>query len=237
MVDILAFGAHPDDVELSAAGTLIKHVNMGFSVGIIDLTMGEMGTRGTPEIRSMEAANAMKIIGANFRENLKMPDSFIDLSKKSIEKVVQAIRTHKPKIVLCNAIKDRHPEHRIASELVSKACFISGLTKFETFIDGKKQDSHRPKNIYHYIQDKWINPDFVMDISDEIDQKIKAVKAFESQFYNSKSSEPNTPISSKDFLDSVMSKANLMGRTIDKSFGEGFTVERPIGTSDLMNLF
>jgi bacillithiol biosynthesis deacetylase BshB1 len=237
MVDILAFGAHPDDVELSAGGTLIKQIKNGSTVGIVDITMGEMGTRGTPEIRSMEAANAMKIIGANFRENLKMPDSFIDLSKKSIEKVVQAIRTHKPKIVLCNAVKDRHPEHGIASELVSKACFISGLTKFETFIDGKKQDSHRPKNIYHYIQDKWINPDFVMDISDEIDQKIKAVKAFESQFYNSKSSEPNTPISSKDFLDSVMSKANLMGRTIDKSFGEGFTVERPIGTSDLMNLF
>ena len=237
MVDILAFGAHPDDGELSAGGTLIKQIKNGSTVGIVDITMGEMGTRGTPEIRSMEAANAMKIIGANFRENLKMPDSFIDLSKKSIEKVVQAIRTHKPKIVLCNAVKDRHPEHGIASELVSKACFISGLTKFETFIDGKKQDSHRPKNIYHYIQDKWINPDFVMDISDEIDQKIKAVKAFESQFYNPKSSEPNTPISSKDFLDSVMSKANLMGRTIDKSFGEGFTVERPIGTSDLMNLF
>ena len=237
MVDILAFGAHPDDVELSAGGTLIKQIKNGSTVGIVDLTMGEMGTRGTPEIRLMEAKNAMKIIGANFRENLKMPDSFIDLSKKSIEKVVQAIRIHKPKIVLCNAVKDRHPEHGIASELVSKACFISGLTKFETFIDGKKQDSHRPKNIYHYIQDKWINPDFVMDISDEIDQKIKAVKAFESQFYNPKSSEPNTPISSKDFLDSVMSKANLMGRTIDKSFGEGFTVERPIGTSDLMNLF
>lgn len=237
MVDILAFGAHPDDVELSAGGTLIKQIKNGSTVGIVDLTMGEMGTRGTPEIRLMEAKNAMKIIGANFRENLKMPDSFIDLSKKSIEKVVQAIRIHKPKIVLCNAIKDRHPEHGIASELVSKACFISGLTKFETFIHGKKQDSHRPKNIYHYIQDKWINPDFVMDISDEIDQKIKAVKAFESQFYNPKSSEPNTPISSKDFLDSVMSKANLMGRTIDKSFGEGFTVERPIGTSDLMNLF
>lgn len=237
MVDILAFGAHPDDVELSAGGTLIKQIKNGSTVGIVDLTMGEMGTRGTPEIRLMEAKNAMKIIGANFRENLKMPDSFIDLSKKSIEKVVKAIRTHKPKIVLCNAIKDRHPEHGIASELVSKACFISGLTKFETFIDGKKQDSHRPKNIYHYIQDQWINPDFVMDISDEIDQKIKAVKAFESQFYNPKSSEPNTPISSKDFLDSVMSKANLMGRTIDKSFGEGFTVERPIGTSDLMNLF
>ena len=237
MVDILAFGAHPDDVELSAGGTLIKQIKNGSTVGIVDLTMGEMGTRGKPEIRLMEAKNAMKIIGANFRENLKMPDSFIDKSKKSIEKVVKAIRTNKPKIVLCNAVKDRHPEHGIASELVSKACFISGLTKFETFFDGKKQDSHRPKNIYHYIQDQWINPDFVMDISDEIDQKIKAVKAFESQFYNPKSSEPNTPISSKDFLDSVMSKANLMGRTIDKSFGEGFTVERPIGTSDLMNLF
>ena len=127
MVDILAFGAHPDDVELSASGTLIKHINMGFSVGIIDLTMGEMGTRGTPRVRALEAEQAMKIIGAKFRENLKMPDSFIDLSKESIEKVVKAIRKYQPKIVLCNAVKDRHPEHGVASKLVSKACFISGL--------------------------------------------------------------------------------------------------------------
>ena len=237
MVDILAFGAHPDDVELSAAGTLIKHVNMGFSVGIIDLTQGEMGTRGTPEIRVFESEQAMKIIGAEFRENLKMADSFIDLSKESIEKVVKVIRTHQPKIVLCNAVKDRHPEHGVASKLVSKACFISGLRKYETFLDSKAQKSHRPQNVYHYIQDEWIDPDFIVDISDEMDQKTKAIKSFESQFYDSKSKEPNTPISTKDFMDSIQSKANLLGRSIGKSFGEGFTVERPTGTNNLFNLY
>tara|TARA_B110000881_G_C18453401_1_gene452251 strand:- start:25 stop:738 length:714 start_codon:yes stop_codon:yes gene_type:complete len=237
MVDILAFGAHPDDVELSAAGTLIKHIKLGYSVGIIDLTMGEMGTRGTPEIRALEADQAKKIIGANFRQNLQMPDSFIDLSKNSIEKVVEVLRAHQPKIVFCNAVKDRHPEHEVAANLVSKACFISGLLKYETFLDGEIQAPHRPQNIYHYIQDQWIDPDFVVDVSKEMNQKIKAIKAFESQFYNPKSKEPNTPISNKDFMDSISSKANLLGRTIGRSFGEGFTVERPIGTNNLMNIF
>ena len=237
MVDILAFGAHPDDVELSAAGTLIKHINMGFSVGIIDLTMGEMGTRGTPEIRALEAEQAMKIIGAKFRENLKMSDSFIDLSKESIYKVVKAIRTHQPKIILCNAVKDRHPEHGVASKLVSKACFISGLRKYESSLDGETQKPHVPQNVYHYIQDQWIDPDFIVDISEEMDQKIKAVKAFESQFYDPKSKEPTTPISTKDFMDSILSKANLLGRSIGESFGEGFTTERPTGINNLFNLY
>ena len=237
MVDILAFGAHPDDVELSASGTLIKHINMGFSVGIIDLTMGEMGTRGTPRVRASEAEQAMKIIGAKFRENLKMPDSFIDLSKESIEKVVIAIRKYQPKIVFCNAVKDRHPEHGVASKLVSKACFISGLRKYETSLEGEDQMPHRPQNVYHYIQDEWIDPDFIIDISEEMDQKIKAVKAFKSQFYDPKSKEPITPISSKEFMDSIFSKANLMGRSIGKSFGEGFNTERPIGTNNLFNLY
>lgn len=237
MVDILAFGAHPDDVELSAAGTLIKHINMGFSVGIIDLTMGEMGTRGTTEIRALEAEQARKIIGAKFRENLKMSDSFIDLSKESIYKVVKAIRTHQPKIILCNAVKDRHPEHGVASKLVSKACFISGLRKYESSLDGETQKPHVPQNVYHYIQDQWIDPDFIVDISEEMDQKIKAVKAFESQFYDPKSKEPTTPISTKDFMDSILSKANLLGRSIGESFGEGFTTERPTGINNLFNLY
>ena len=237
MVDILAFGAHPDDVELSAGGTLIKQIKNGSTVGIVDLTMGEMGTRGTTEIRALEAEQAMKIIGANFRENLKMSDSFVDLSKESIYKVVKAIRTHQPKIILCNAVKDRHPEHGVASKLVSKACFISGLRKYESSLDGETQKPHVPQNVYHYIQDQWIDPDFIVDISEEIDQKIKAVKAFESQFYDSKSKEPTTPISSKDFMDSIFSKANLMGRSIGKRFGEGFTTERPTGTNNLFNLY
>jgi len=237
MVDILAFGAHPDDVELSAAGTLIKQVKKGFSVGIIDLTLGEMGTRGTPEIRKKEADDARRIIGAKFRENLYLTDAFIDISKDSVSKIVRKIRLYQPKIILCNAIKDRHPDHAIASKLVSKSCFISGLLKFETFENNISQSPHRPVNIYHYIQDQWIDPDFIVDISEEFNQKNKAIMAFKSQFYQPDSFEPSTPISSKEFLDSITSKAILLGRSINKKYGEGFKVERPLGTDNLFNLF
>ena len=237
MVDIIAFGAHPDDVELSAGGTLIKHVKNGFSVGIVDLTMGEMGTRGNTTTRKMEAEKAKDIIGAKFRINLNLPDAFINISKDSISEIVKVIRTYKPQIVLCNAIKDRHPDHGVASKLVSKSCFIAGLKKFETFENNISQDAHRPVSVYHYIQDQWIDPDFVVDISENYDQKIKAVMAFKSQFYDPKSQEPSTPISSLEFLESIKSKANLLGRSINKKFGEGFTVERPLGTNSLLNLF
>ena len=237
MVDILAFGAHPDDVELSAAGTLIKQVKKGFSVGIVDLTLGEMGTRGTPEIRKKEADDAAKIIGAKFRDNLCLTDASIDTSKDSISKIVRKIRLHQPKIILCNAIKDRHPDHAIASKLVSKSCFISGLLKYETFENNISQFPHRPINIYHYIQDQWIDPDLIVDISEEFNQKNKAIMAFQSQFYKPDSLEPTTPISSKEFLDSITSKAILLGRSINKKYGEGFKVERPIGTENLFNLF
>ena len=237
MVDIIAFGAHPDDVELSAGGTLIKHVKNGFSVGIVDLTRGEMGTRGNKTTRKMEAENARHIIGAQFRINLNLPDAFINISKESINEIVKVIRTYKPQIVLCNAVKDRHPDHGVASKLVSKSCFISGLQKFETFENNISQDVHRPVSIYHYIQDQWIDPDFIVDISDDFKQKIKAVMAFKSQFYDPESQEPSTPISSLEFLDSIKSKANLLGRSINKKFGEGFTVERPLGTDSLLKLF
>ena len=236
MIDILAFGAHPDDVELSAAGTLIKHVKKGFSVGIVDLTLGEMGTRGTPEIRKKEADDATKIIGAKFRDNLQLPDAFIDISKEAISKIVHKIRLHQPKIILCNATKDRHPDHSVASKLVSKSCFISGLSKFETFEKKISQPPYRPLNIYHYIQDQWIDPDLIIDISDEYKQKNEAIMAFKSQFYNANSLEPSTPISSKEFLESIKSKAILLGRSINKKYGEGFTVERPIGSNNLFNL-
>ena len=222
MVDIIAFGAHPDDVELSAGGTLIKHVKNGFSVGIVDLTMGEMGTRGNITTRKMEAEKAKDIIGAQFRINLNLPDAFINISKDSISEIVKVIRTYKPQIVLCNAIKDRHPDHSVASKLVSKSSFISGLKKFETFENNISQDAHRPVSVYHYIQDQWIDPDFVVDISENYDQKIKAIMAFKSQFYDPKSQEPSTPISSLEFLESIKSKANLLGRSINKKFGEGF---------------
>ncbi|MBH19796.1 MAG: bacillithiol biosynthesis deacetylase BshB1 [Crocinitomicaceae bacterium] len=237
MVDIIAFGAHPDDVELSAGGTLIKHVKNGLSVGIVDLTMGEMGTRGNTTTRKMEAEKAKDIIGAQFRINLNLPDAFINISKESINEIVKVIRTYKPQIVLCNAVKDRHPDHGVASKLVSKSCFISGLKKFETFENNISQDVHRPVSIYHYIQDQWIDPDFIVDISDDFKQKIKAVMAFKSQFYDPESQEPSTPISSLEFLESIKSKANLLGRSINKKFGEGFTVERPLGIDSLLKLF
>ena len=237
MVDIIAFGAHPDDVELSAGGTLIKHVKNGLSVGIVDLTRGEMGTRGDIATRKLEAEKAKDIIGAQFRINLNFPDAFIDISRESITEIVKVIRTYKPQIVLCNAIRDRHPDHGVASKLVSKSCFISGLKKFKTFEKNLSQDAHRPVSVYHYIQDQWIDPDFVVDISEDFDQKVKAVKAFKTQFFDPMNKEPDTPISSIDFLDSIKSKANLLGRSINKKFGEGFTVERPLGTDTLVNLF
>ena len=237
MVDIIAFGAHPDDIELSAGGTLIKHVKNGLSVGLVDLSMGEMGTRGNITTRKIEAEKAKDIIGAQFRINLNLPDAFISISKESIKKIVKVIRTYKPQIVLCNAIKDRHPDHGVASKLVSKSCFISGLKKFETFENNTSQDAHRPISVYHYIQDQWIDPDFIVDISDDFEQKVKAVMAFKSQFYDPQNQEPSTPISSLEFLDSIKSKANLLGRSINKKFGEGFTVERPLGTVSLLNLF
>ena len=185
----------------------------------------------------MEAENARHIIGAQFRINLNLPDAFINISKESINEIVKVIRTYKPQIVLCNAVKDRHPDHGVASKLVSKSCFISGLKKFETFENNISQDVHRPVSIYHYIQDQWIDPDFIVDISDDFKQKIKAVMAFKSQFYDPESQEPSTPISSLEFLESIKSKANLLGRSINKKFGEGFTVERPLGTDSLLKLF
>jgi len=236
MVDILAFGAHPDDVELSAAGTLIKHIKNGYTVGIVDLTLGEMGTRGSKEIREKEAYNAMEIIGAKFRDNLLLPDAFIEISKESISKIVYSIRKHRPKIVICNAIRDRHPDHAVASKLVSKSCFIAGLKKFQTFENKISQESHRPKSIYHYIQDQWIEPHLIVDISNEFDQKKDAIMAFGSQFYNPENLEPETPISSKEFLQSIESKAVLWGRSINKKYGEGFTIERPLGTNNLIDL-
>ena len=236
MIDVLAFGAHPDDIELGAGGTLVKQVRNGSKVGMVDLTEGEMGTRGSVSVRREEAKKAADIIGAEFRINLKMDDAFISMDKKSILSIVRVIRKYKPKIVLCNAIKDRHPDHAIAAKLVSKACFTSGLAKVETVDNSVKQLPFRPLAVYHYIQDKWIDPDFVMDISPEYTDKIKAVKAFKSQFYNPSNKEPQTPISSKEFLDSLTAKAVLFGRSINTHYGEGFTVERPIGVNNLFNI-
>tara|TARA_B100001287_G_scaffold275794_1_gene284467 strand:- start:24 stop:737 length:714 start_codon:yes stop_codon:yes gene_type:complete len=236
MIDILAFGVHPDDIELGSGGTLIKHVKMGYKVGLIDLTEGEMGTRGDIETRYLEAQKAANIIGAEFRLNLKMEDAFISINKENVLNIVKMIREFKPKLVLCNAIKDRHPDHSIASKLVSKACFTSGLLKVKTSFKNKDQPAHRPKSVYHYIQDQWVNPHIIVDISDEFEEKTNAVMAYKSQFYNPDSKEPSTPISSKEFLHSLTAKSQLMGRSIKTKFGEGFTLETPTGINNLFDI-
>ena len=235
-IDILAIGAHPDDIELGAAGTLIKHVNMGSSVGMLDLTRGELGTRGNADLRSKEAELAKNYISASFRDNLGLKDGFIQEDEQSVKLLVQKIRLYRPKIILCNAVRDRHPDHGVAASLVLKAVFSAGLPKIETLHNGKSQKPFRPKAVYHYIQDRWIDPDFVVDVTDEFEDKMNAVMCFKSQFYDPNSKEPNTPISSKEFLSSLESKALLCGRIIGVKYGEGFTKSRAIGVQNLLDL-
>ncbi len=235
-LDILAFAAHPDDVELAASGTIIKHVQMGKKIGIIDLTKGEMGTRGTAEIRTKESIKASEILGISVRDNLGLEDAFFDISNNNLIKVIQKIRKYQPEIVFCNAVSDRHPDHGRASELVSRACFMSGLEKIKTYDSEKVQVAYRPTSIYHYIQDRWIDPDFIVDISETYDLKIKTIKCFKSQFFDPDNQEPETPISSHHFLKSIESRAISLGRYINAEYGEGFTTERFIGINDLTSL-
>ncbi|MBF90213.1 MAG: bacillithiol biosynthesis deacetylase BshB1 [Flavobacteriales bacterium] len=221
-LDVLAFGAHPDDVELGCGATIAKHVSVGKKVGIIDLTRGELGTRGTAEIRDLEAAKSAEILGVELRKNMNYKDGFFTNDETHQLELVKVIREHQPNIVLCNALYDRHPDHSKGSQLVSTACFLAGLRKIET-----GQEAWRPKAVYHYIQFKNINPDFVIDVSNFIDQKVEAVKAFSSQFYNPDSNEPDTIISSQGFLDSVRYRAADLGRLSGVDYAEGFTVEKP----------
>jgi bacillithiol biosynthesis deacetylase BshB1 len=237
-IDILAFGAHPDDVELSCGGTLIKEIHNGKTVGIIDLTKGELGTRGTAQTRAIEASNAASILGVSFRKNMSFSDGFIVNDKAHQLEVIKIIRHYQPEIVLCNAVNDRHIDHGVASKLVSDACFLSGLVKIET----KSADSEaiqapwRPKSIYHYIQWKPLNPDFVVDISQHIDQKMESVLAYSTQFYDPKSQAPETPISSKNFVDSVRYRAADLGRLTGVGYAEGFNVERLPAIDSLFDL-
>ncbi|NNF02654.1 MAG: bacillithiol biosynthesis deacetylase BshB1 [Bacteroidia bacterium] len=235
-LDILAFGAHPDDVEISASGTIAKHVKGGKTAGIVDLTRGELGTRGNADLRLEEAKQSAKILGLAARENLGLADGFFMNDKQSQLALVQVIRKYQPDIVLANAVTDRHPDHGKAAKLVSDACFLSGLIKVETELDGEKQKAWRPSAIYHYIQDRDIKPDFVVDISDYIDFKVNSIKAFKSQFYDPDSKEPETAISSKKFLDSIKERPAELGRSIGVSYAEGFTVERNLGVNDLFDL-
>ena len=235
-LDILAFGAHPDDVELGAAATIAKEVSLGKKVGIIDLTQGELGTRGSKELRKTEALRAAKILGVTLRENLKFADGFFVNDKRHQLEVIKLIRKYKPEIVLCNAIEDRHIDHGKGSKLVSDACFLSGLEKIETEFEGEVQKKWRPKLIYHYLQWNNSKPDFVVDISNFMDVKMEAVLAYTSQFYDPNSKESETPISSKNFTDSVNYRAKDLGRLIGVEYAEGFTVERLIAIASLDKL-
>jgi bacillithiol biosynthesis deacetylase BshB1 len=235
-LDILAFGAHPDDVELGCAGTLAKEISLGRKVGIIDLTEGELGTRGSIEIRYKEAAKASEILDISFRENLKMRDGFFKNDEEHQMEVIKMIRKYRPKIVLCNAIEDRHIDHGKGAELVSDACFLSGLKRIETVLEGEKQEAWRPQVVYHYIQWKDLKPDFVVDITGFMDKKVEAIMAYNSQFYNPNSDEMVTPIATKNFLDSIKYRSQDLGRLIGTDFAEGFTVERYVAVNSLEDL-
>jgi bacillithiol biosynthesis deacetylase BshB1 len=228
-LDILAIGAHPDDVELSCAGLLAKEHAGGKKFGILDLTRGELGTRGSAEVRDKEAAAAADILGATIRENLALDDGFFDNNRDSQLAIIKMIRRYRPEVVLCNAVKDRHPDHARASELASRSCFLSGLPKIRTSDNGKDQEAWRPRLVLHYIQWQDIKPDIVLDISGFIDQKIESVKAYRSQFYNEanqKDDGPQTPISSLNFFESIRYRAANLGRIIGTDHAEGFTTER-----------
>lgn len=238
-VDILAFGAHPDDVELSCSGTLIKSIKSGKSVGLIDLTRGELGSRGTAEIRDIEGQNSAKIMGAAFRKALTFADGFFETNEESLLKIIQIIRTHKPEIVLANTPSDRHPDHARGSELVKRASFLAGLSKIQTIGDnGEIQLPHRPKSVFFYIQDRHLHPHFVVDISDEFQQKVECIKAFKSQFYDPNSKEPETPISSEEFWNFIEGRAREFGRPIAVKYAEGFISERGlIGVDQLFDIY
>ncbi|WP_294679808.1 bacillithiol biosynthesis deacetylase BshB1 [uncultured Fluviicola sp.] len=235
-IDVLAIGAHPDDVELSASGTLLKHRAMGYSTGIIDLTQGELGSRGTKETRKEEADAAAKILGLTERVNLKMADGFFEHSEENLRLIIEQIRRFKPEIVLMNAVSDRHPDHGKGSKLASEACFLAGLRRIETTWNGVLQEAHRPKFVYHYIQDRYLKPDFVIDVTDFVEQKFDSIKAYKTQFWDPNSSEPKTPISGEEFFEFLRGRMAEFGRSIGARYAEGYTVERVIGVDSLFQL-
>ncbi len=237
MTDILAIGAHPDDVELCAGGTLISHKKKGFSTGILDLTRGEMGTRGTPEIRDQEAADAAKILGLDIRENLGFKDVFFENDEEHRMELIKRIRKYQPKIVLANAPEDRHPDHGRASRLIEDSCFWAGLEKIKTTDEnGNSQAPYRPEKVYHYIQSRSLTPDFYVDISDVYEQRTEAYKAYKSQLFDPKSDEPETYISSSDFFSMLEARAREFGNRIGVKYAEGFIYRGFIGVSDLSDL-
>lgn len=235
-VDILAIAVHPDDIELSCSGTIMKEIDNGKKVAIVDLTKGELGTRGSARLRMIESANASKVMGLHARENIGLKDGFFTGDENETKLLIRMIRKFQPEVVLANAVSDRHPDHGRASKFISDACFYSGLRKIETEIDGVSQKEWRPKAIYHYIQDYYHQPDFVVDISNYMERKMDSIKAFSSQFYDPDSKEPISPISGKEFFDFLKGRAMQYGRLINCQYGEGFTVEKPLKVDDITNM-
>lgn len=227
-VDILAFGVHPDDVELGCSGTIIASIAQGKKVAVIDLTRGELGTRGTAETRKTEAANAAEVMGVHARENLEMADGFFRNDEENVRKVITAIRKYQPEIVLCNAPEDRHPDHGRSSKLVADAAFLSGLRKIQTY-DGVAQQEWRPSYVFHYIQDRYLKPDFVFDISDHWEKKLEAVLCYTTQFNTTDNSEPQTYISTPDFIDTIKSRALMLGKRIGAKYAEGYISTKMLG--------
>ncbi len=232
-INILAFGAHPDDVECAVAGTLLRHIAMGKKAAIVDITEGEMGSYGTAEIRKQEAAIASEILGVHFREQLHIPDGGIENNEANRILLIQAIRKYQPEIILCNTLHDRHPDHAQAAKLVADAAFLSGLKKKETFCEGHAQEPWRPKVVYHYIQDYFIEPDFVIDITKQMERKMEAILAFKSQFVHP---EDHSAISILGLLNQIKSMNSIYGRPINAVYAEGFTANRYLGVPDLFQL-
>lgn len=235
-LDILAISAHPDDIELSCSGTLIAHKSLGYTTGILDLTEGEMSTRGTPEIRQKESVEASQIMGISIRENLGLSDAKFDLSFENQVRVIKVLRKYRPEIILANAPYDRHPDHVRASQLIEEAVFKSGLVKIETEDNGESQLPWRPQKVYHYIQSVSLEPDFICDISAHMEQKMAAIRVFKSQFFDPKSNEPDTYISNPDFLKLIEARSREWGHRIGVSYGEGFVQRQSLGVKSLFDL-
>lgn len=235
-LDILVLAVHPDDAELGCSGTILKHIALGKKVGIIDLTRGELGTRGTADIRDLEAADSAKIMGLHARENLRFRDGFFENNEAHQLEVVKMIRKYQPEIVLTNALHDRHPDHGKAGDLANDACFLSGLSKINTQLKGVAQHAWRPKLVLQYIQDRYIKPDIIIDITPYFETKIASIKAFKTQFFNPELDEPDTYISSPEFFESVIGRAREFGKSIGATYGEGFTSRKLLGVDNLFNL-
>ncbi len=235
-LDILVLAAHPDDAELGCGGTIARHVALGYKVGVVDFTRGELGTRGTPQTRDREAAEAAVILGLSARENLALRDGFFGHSESEVLKVIEAIRHYRPDVVLANAIHDRHPDHGKGAGLAYEAAFLSGLPKIETKRAGTAQQPWRPGRLYHYIQSRFIKPHFVVDVSDCCDTKMNAIKAYKTQFFDPDSTEPETYISKPTFLSFLQSRAEEFGHSIGTKYGEGFTTTQMLGIDDLFSV-